>query len=372
MVATLLAKGRVNVEAFNLNSPDGIPVSPLMFAAIHEYTSIVVLLLRANANPDRFFGPSEDTPLLLSVTRGDAPTAKVLIDAGADLGRADVHGRSPLFLSCLMNHPECTEMLLDAGADVEQAMTSVTPGATALYGATLGRRCECCSHRCAFLLLDAGANVDAHTEQGATPMMLACENGRFGLAMILSSYGASRRVEKFNGELPKRWWARDLAEANEHNELVTWLDASMDFTPLHHVEVLLPSRARALLRSGKCSPVAGLASPAVRAKNYLRNHENDEAARIILRASQPWSTVTHHLWGVDHRAHVFELLKIGYELRAKIGHGSVLDWWIAHVIPHSVAWDIEPPRRVLAPSSESTMTPMTASPQPLEKEECIR
>ena len=158
--------------------------------------------------------------------------------------------------------------------------------------------------------------------------------------MLLSSYGASRRPAPFRSELPCTWWARDLAEANEHDEVVTWLDASNDFTPLHHLEVLEPQRTLALLRAGDYSPVAGHPSPAMRAKNFLRRYKDDEAAKMIVRASEPWSPDTHALWGDTQRARVLELLKIGYLLRATLGDWSVLDWWVGHVMPCAIVWDV--------------------------------
>ena len=124
--------------------------------------------------------------------------------------------------------------------------------------------------------------------------------------------------------------------------LVDFLDASNDFTPLHHIEVLFSQRTRALLRSGRYSPLAGHVSPLLRAQNYLSNHPNDESAKMILLASQPWSTCTHELWGQPQRSHAFELLKIGYQLRAQLGHGSVVDWWVAYVMPYAVTWAVEP------------------------------
>ena len=338
------------LDSFDLLEVDieddaGVSVSPLMFAAKHESAGCAKVLLRAGAQWNRTFGPSMDTPLLESVSRGDADTVKVLIDAGADLGQADASGRSPLYMSCMMSQPHVTAILVEAGAALEQAMTSVNPGATALYGAALGNRCECCAVRCITLLCEARAVVDARTDQGATPMMVACQHGHQVIAMLLSSYGASRRPEIFEGDYPQTWWARDLADELGHDELVEWLDASGDFTPLHHIEVLLPSRTLKLLRTGSYSPVAGNPSPALRAKNYLRHNPDDRAAQMIIKASEAWSPSTHSLWSVAHRARVLELLEIGYLLRTKLGHGSVLDWWVDYVMPHAVRWEVQPPKQ---------------------------
>ena len=340
-VETLLAKG-TDIEASVL-CPDGTAVSPLMLAAMCGETTSAGLLLRAGAELDRRCGSSQETALLMCVSCGWEGTAKRLIDAGADIHLADDCGRSPLLMSCLMCHPECTEVLLEAGADTEQAMTSINSGATALYAACIGRRCECCSFRCASLLCEAGAVIDARTAQGATPMMAACQHGRHQLACLLSSYGASRLPARFEGDLPKKWWARDLADGLGHDELVEWLDASDEFTPLHHIEVLTPRRTLALLRAGEHSPVAGHPSPALRAKNYLKSFPHDEAAKMIVRASEPWAPATHSVWAEQHRARAFDLLKIGYSLRARLGDGSVLDWWVTLVMPNAIVWGVKPP-----------------------------
>ena len=338
LVATLLTKG-VDIEA-SVKCLDGTSVSPLMLAACCGHTFCAALLLRAGAKPDRRFGEFKETALITCASNGDKETALALIDAGASLRQVDTLGRSPLFMSCLMSQPSCTELLLEADADVEQEMASVNPGATPLFAAALGTGCECCSIRCAMLLCDAGAIVDAQTAEGATPMMAACIHGHRQLAMLLSSYGASRRVARFEGNLPTTWWARDLAEKGGHDELVTWLDASDDFTPLHHIEVLLPRRTLSLLRSGAASPVAGHPSAALRAKNFLTSHPLDEAAKMIVCASEPWSPTTHNLWGAPQRTRVLQLLKIGYLLQAKLAHGAVLDWWVAHVMPDAVEWEL--------------------------------
>lgn len=62
---------------------------------------------------------------------------------------------------------------------------------------------------------------------------------------------------------------------------------------------------------------------------------------MIVHASEPWSTKRHLLWGEAQRMRVLELLKIGYLLRAKLCHGSVVDWWVAHVMPHAIAWGVD-------------------------------
>ncbi len=353
-VESLLAKG-VGVEAMVI-SPGGNSVSPLMLAAMHEGRAPVLeILLRAGAETDKPYGPDQETALIVCCSRGDDAAAKVLIDGGAKLDVADAHGRSALFMSCLGSHPECAALLVAAGAPIEQTMSTINPGATALYAAAIGRRCLCCAVHCASILCDAGARVDARTDQGATAFMVACQYGHLQLVMLLSSHGASRGPAPFEGEPPRTYWGRDLAEESGSDHVVEWLDASADFTPLHHAKMLEPERARALLRSGKFSPVAGRPSAACCARATLERHPHHEASKLIVLASEPWSQRTHALWGEQHRARAFELLKIGYQLRAKLEqHGSVIDWWVSHVMPHALSWDVEPPEPEPA-ASEPTL-----------------
>jgi ankyrin repeat protein len=53
---------------------------------------------------------------------------------------------------------------------IEQAMTGHNPGATPLYAAACGG-----SLRCAKLLCEAGAKIDARTQNDASPMLVSCQ-----------------------------------------------------------------------------------------------------------------------------------------------------------------------------------------------------
>jgi ankyrin repeat protein len=53
---------------------------------------------------------------------------------------------------------------------IEQAMTGHNPGATPLYAAACGG-----SLRCAKLLCEAGAKIDARTQNDASPLLVSCQ-----------------------------------------------------------------------------------------------------------------------------------------------------------------------------------------------------
>ena len=100
--------------------------------------------------------------------------------------------------------------------------------------------------------------------------------------------------------------------------------------------------------------MAGGECPAERARRL----PSSEAASLILRASRPWSPAEHELWGWQQRALAFELLKIGYRLRHRLGD-AMLDAWVAHVMPHAVTWDLGADDQAAALIVAPTPTPST-------------
>ena len=111
-VKTLVAAGA------DVNKGDEEDFGPLMCAAVEGRTDVVSFLLQNGANVDATdqYG---HTALSWAVTKGDFDgTAKVLIDAGADINKANKLGFTPLMCAALTDHPRCFALLLDHGADV--------------------------------------------------------------------------------------------------------------------------------------------------------------------------------------------------------------------------------------------------------------
>ena len=350
-VESLLRSGaNVNAAKSMLND---VLVPALMVSVHHGSADCAELLINAKARLNGQFGPSMEAALHVCCSRGSAEVAKVLIEAGAQVDLADYLGRTPLFLSCLAVKPALCALMLAAGADTDKAMTKRNPGAVPLYAAALKGAAPCVQ-----LLCEASANVNARTSDGATPMLVACQEGRFESAMILSSYGAHRETVFMRCLVPgtSTNWAEELARRHGHFELQLWLKRSVRFTPLCHVQVLTPQRTRSILRTGSCSPDDGAAEIARELLElgpqslYSANpeHPSYEAAWLILRAAAPWSPETHSLWGAPHRARAVQVLKIGYLLAVQYahdaGHGSFLDVWVAHLMPQAITWHYVPSR----------------------------
>lgn len=281
---------------------------------------------------------------------------------------------------------------------IEQSMTGHNPGATPLYAAACGG-----SLRCAKLLCEAGAKIDARTENDASPMLVGCQvsarprsaphertqhpraaparqpsgpeaphaapqharappppapqNGHMGVAMLLSSYGAPRDVicsdypgvDACSADAPASD-AEELAEEGGHTRLLRWLIESRRYSPLHHVQALSPERARGLLRAG-VSPLARQHSARKSAADLAAEHPSSAASATILRAAAPWTPGTHALWGPGARARAVELCKLGYMLARHVDdmpgcrtkasiQGALVDAWIGHVMPHAITWEL--------------------------------
>ncbi len=112
-----------------------------------------------NTNPSGNFKMAHggSTPLLFAARNGDLETARVLVEAGADVNDVAAAGTSALVIAAHSGHGTLGEYLLDAGADPNLAEA----GYTALHAAVLRGQVDL-----ATALLEHGADVDALVEHG--------------------------------------------------------------------------------------------------------------------------------------------------------------------------------------------------------------
>ncbi len=126
----------------------------------------------------------------------DTLTALQLIRAGANVNRID-SGQDCSWLIRFCRYTEADPMvffLLRHGAKPD---TSCTPaGRTALHVAAAYYACEPLCEA----LLKAGANINARTHDGATPLMLAAQSAKLRLLRLLLEKGADPHLKDKQGK----------------------------------------------------------------------------------------------------------------------------------------------------------------------------
>lgn len=127
---------------------------------------------------------SGDTPLHVAARANLVDMATLLTDAGADprRGKKDDDKHLPLDDAVNFGKPEMTEFLARHGGYL--------PGNTVNGWSLLHRACEKGKPRLVKALLDAGADGNEPTENGATPLLIAVMRTQADVAEILLEYPA--------------------------------------------------------------------------------------------------------------------------------------------------------------------------------------
>jgi len=172
-VNTLLA-GRAKADA-----GAGGAGYPLTLAVQGGHIGVVDALLAKGA--DASGHTTINTPLQLAIDDGFADIAERLLVGKATYDfKAPAAGRG-LLVAALRGHNSLVRWFLSHGVDANVDFR----GATALAAAARSGDPES-----ARALLEAGARVDAATEQGSTPLMAAARAGNVGYARVLLEAGA--------------------------------------------------------------------------------------------------------------------------------------------------------------------------------------
>ena len=117
----------------------------------------------------------------MACERGDFDAARLLLDTGADVNRADEYGMTPLYIACAKGHVNVARLLLDNGAAVDRANSF--NGWTPLFIACWNGRVAA-----ARLLLEKGAEVDRTNEDGETALDAAKYQGHSAVVALLKKH----------------------------------------------------------------------------------------------------------------------------------------------------------------------------------------
>ncbi|XP_077994555.1 uncharacterized protein LOC144448253 [Glandiceps talaboti] len=237
---TMGGKAFVQVESVQKNANDEILTSPtpLHFAAKHDSTSVLSLLIGKAADVDAKDNDGK-TPLHYAAEFGHFGVVEILVDHGATIDCTDNKGRTPLHYGSVNGHAAVVDFLLAVGASV-QATTErrhtplhcaankghvsvveklVEKGAgttdkdvynwTPLHWAAAKEQ-----HRTLKMLIEKGANVNGVTT-GTTPLHVAASHGYLPIAEQLIASGS-----KVNAKDQENWTPLHHAANEGHLAMV--------------------------------------------------------------------------------------------------------------------------------------------------------
>jgi len=217
-------------------------VSFLQIAAIYGHLETVRNLLQGGANPDQPLDEGR-TALFAAAQYNHVAIARLLIDSGADINRA-VDNITPLLVAAFAGSADVLAVLIEKGAAVD-------PVTNDRVATPLGSACQAGKTECARLLLraggdpnalqggnwtilhnmlqnvlpavpeivelllDHGADVNSRIPSGATPLIIAAQEGDVGIIQTLLRRGAEVDAETEDGRT-----ALFQAALNQHPDAV--------------------------------------------------------------------------------------------------------------------------------------------------------
>ncbi len=177
--------------------------------------------------------PENYTALMGAAERGNLNTLNLLINAGANIDQQGKDGWSPLMLASLNNHAAVVSRLVEAGANSDlhdnngwtALMQAVYQGHDKVVGILAPTSHEGLDrallvaalmghNRVIEILLEAGADINASTEDGETALMLAAQKERPDTVRLLLDKGALKSVRNNIGET-----AEVIARSKGYNEI---------------------------------------------------------------------------------------------------------------------------------------------------------
>eukprot|EP00287_Rhodomonas_sp_CCMP768_P025415 CAMPEP_0202831370 /NCGR_PEP_ID=MMETSP1389-20130828/16810_1 /ASSEMBLY_ACC=CAM_ASM_000865 /TAXON_ID=302021 /ORGANISM="Rhodomonas sp., Strain CCMP768" /LENGTH=328 /DNA_ID=CAMNT_0049505113 /DNA_START=53 /DNA_END=1039 /DNA_ORIENTATION=+ len=145
--------------------------------------------------------------LHLASLRGHRRAVEILIARGANVNLQADFDQTPLHLACYNNHAETAAILLRAGANTELKSKA---GWTPVFWTCSKSHCP----EALVMLMLGGADINASTPEGWTPLHKACEYGLRCMITALLRAGANHEAKTMHGETPL-----DIALARGHKEL---------------------------------------------------------------------------------------------------------------------------------------------------------
>lgn len=205
--APVLAQGRFGAPPPAASADTAAPPE-LHVAARNDHAGTVMKLLLEGVDPnvrDR----QGNTALHVAIREESGKAFEALLKSpGTDVGAINQAGETPLMLAALKGQLEWAKTLVKRGALVNE------PGWSALHYAAAGP-----NEHLVRWLVEQGADVDARSDNGTTPLMMAAGYGGLSGADVLIAAGADVTLSNDH-----RMTAADFARRAGQDEMADKLD----------------------------------------------------------------------------------------------------------------------------------------------------
>ncbi len=177
----------------DVNSKTNDNSSPLYLATAQKDYTIVVELLSKGADRNTKNGKNDWTALHLACEKGSIDIIDALLDSGANINEKTKLNSSPLFIAVINKKPDVVTLLISRNANIE--LENGVNKYTALHKAA-----EMGLLGIVSILVESGANTNAKTKGGNTPLDIARKENKLAVVAYLESInGKNEPQEKWKG-----------------------------------------------------------------------------------------------------------------------------------------------------------------------------